>query len=449
MINKPLFKILYSNDKKFIINYFKFLSQINLNYSEELKDKKILSNDEFLKIKKFTNFLIKTNYKSIIKKSYSRGYYIQFEKSFVRNLGIDIAGKMHIGRSRNELDSCISRMMMRSNIKNFVINTTDIASLIVSRFSENKNYFPYYTQNQPASFIKVNHYFNNILLSIYNYLDKFLITQSSIYCSPLGACGLNGSDFNLNYRKISKKLGFKEMEINSIKSVSDYEYLIYYVNIANIVVIKLSRMLHDFMFFQSYEINIIKINKKYSGKSSYFPHKGNPYLIEKCLSLSNELINYNNLLSNGLRKTINSNTFEIKNLIYETKLFFDKYNNFSVIAQEILKNIQFNDDLINNKKYNFLLLSSIQNQIIKNYKKTDLRSINNNLNKIYNENINWKNVIKYVVKHFPRITKNMDVKKLENNLHKFYKFGYGSNDKKGKLEKKYHLKIIKLFLKKI
>ena len=80
-------------------------------------------------------------------------------------------------------------------------------------------------------------------------MEKILSERSSIYSSPLGSCGLNGSDFNLNYENF-KKLKFKDMEKNSIKSVSDYEYLIYYINLANIIVTKLSRMFHDFIFFK-------------------------------------------------------------------------------------------------------------------------------------------------------------------------------------------------------
>ena len=42
MKNKTLYEILYASDKNFILKYFKILDDINLNYCEELKTKKIL-----------------------------------------------------------------------------------------------------------------------------------------------------------------------------------------------------------------------------------------------------------------------------------------------------------------------------------------------------------------------------------------------------------------------
>lgn len=443
MRKKTIFEILYSVDKKYILLYFKLLNKINLSYSEELKQKNYLSKIEYYKIKKHSKFLSQQNFKNLLNKNYPRGYYFEFEKSFVKKYGIDIAGKMHIGRSRNELDSCISRMMMKSNLANFSQNTLDIVKIIVEKFSNNDNYFPYFTQNQPASFVKINHYFNNVLFTIYDYLEKILTEKSSIYLSPLGACGLNGSDFDLNYKKISRKLKFRFMEKNSIKSVSDYEYLIYYINIANILVVKLSRMFHDFVFFQSYEINYIKLNKKYSGKSSYFPHKSNPYLIEKCLSLSNELINFNSLISNGLRKTINSNSYEFKNLIFQTYSFFVKFSDFAGVSVKVLENTNFNINLVNNNDYDFLYLSSFQNQIILSNKKANLRSVNSEINKIYNKNNDLKDVISFIQKKYPKSFKNLNIETFKIKKIKLNQFGYGSNDKKAIFSKNDHHKKIK------
>ena len=446
---KNIYEILYSTNTDFLFNYFDFLNKINLYHCDELLKKKFLTKVQFIKIKKQARYLSKKDYKPLIKKIYKRGYYFEFENYFKRKCGTDIAGKMHIGRSRNEIDSCISRLLMKRNLSSFCKNVINITTTLVNNFSENSNYFPYYTQNQPASFVRVNHYFNNIIFTLYEYLDKIFSSNSSINHSPLGSCGLNGSDFNLNYKKISRKLNFKFMEKNSIKSVSDYEYLIYYINLSNIIITKLSRMFHDFIFFQSYEINYIKLSKKYSGKSSYFPHKSNPYLIEKCLSLSNELNNYNNLISNGLRKTINSNSFEFKNLIYQSYNFFDKFSDFINISKKILDNTHFNEKILDNKYYDFLYLTTIQNQMIKFDKSLNLRSVNNEINKIYKKNNDLSDVILYVKKKYSKIFKNLNIYKIRKNKNKFQKFGYGSNDKKARFDRKYHYKKINLFLKRI
>ena len=95
-----------------------------------------------------------------------------------------------------------------------------------------------------------------------------------------------------------------------------------------------------------------------------------------------------------------------------------------------MKNITFNKDLSDNKNYEFLYLTSIQNQITRLNTKINIRSLNKELNKIYRKRNNLDDVIFYLNKNYSKILKNLKINQIKNNKKKYNNFGYGSNDKK-------------------
>ena len=101
-INYILEKV-YKSDRSFLFNYFLELNKITFIYSQALLKKKYLNSDELSKIRKISNFLKNNKYKKLIKKKYERGFYFEYENFFKKKIGGNISGKLHIGRSRNDL----------------------------------------------------------------------------------------------------------------------------------------------------------------------------------------------------------------------------------------------------------------------------------------------------------------------------------------------------------
>ena len=106
-------KIVYRNEQKFLEDYFNNLNNINDNYCKYLVKKKYLKKEEFIKIIKTSKILKKDKFKALIKSVYERGYYFEYENFFKKKIGENISGKMHIGRSRNDLDSTIAKLILK------------------------------------------------------------------------------------------------------------------------------------------------------------------------------------------------------------------------------------------------------------------------------------------------------------------------------------------------
>jgi argininosuccinate lyase len=379
---KKILENVYSSNPSFLFDYFNSLNNINNIFCKNLKKKGYLSFGEFNKILEFSIILKKNNYKNLIKKNYIRGYYFEFENFLKKKIGNTISDKIHIGRSRNDLDATISKIIIKKNLKQTLGAQILLIEKLNNKFSSNETLFPFYTQNQFSSFLSVKHYFNSNILSFIDYTKRSLTNNNFINECPLGACGLNGTSINLDYENISKELGFKNVQLNSHRSVTEYEYFISYINDLNLTVIKWSRILQDFQILHNENNKIIKFNKEFYARSSFYPHKQNIFLIEYALSLCTQLCEYSNLSINLLRKSINSNSFEVKSIIQIGYKYFLQFSNFLDLIDYIISNISFNKVDIFDKKYDQLYLTYFQNYILMQNKKSSFRKINN---KIFNE----------------------------------------------------------------
>lgn len=445
MINKKkILEKIYSSSSEFLLDYFKSLDNINIIFCKNLKKKGFINLSEFNEILKTSNYLKKKNYKNLIKKNYTRGYYFEYENFFKKKIGHEISGKIHIGRSRNDLDSTISKILVKKNLYKVLASQIKLIEKLIKKFSRDKKLFPFYTQNQFSSFLSVQHYFNSNILSFIDFVKKSLNNHVFLDECPLGACGLNGTSINLDYQDIAKKLGFKNLQLNSHRSVSEYEYYISYINDLNLIVIKWSRILQDIQILHNENNKIIIFKKNFYGRSSIYPHKQNIFLIEYALSLCTQLCDYSSLSANLLRKSINSNSFEVKSIIQIGYKYFSQFSNFIELVDYMIENISFNKIDIFNKKYDQLYLTYFQNHIVMQNKNSNLRNINNTIhNQImlgysFNEIINKSKTYsknKFFGKNLIQIKKFL----IDNNS-----YGRGPNDPKAVNAKQLYKRIYTL-----
>ena len=416
----------YTNRQEFLFNYFLELNKILFI---QFCLKKYLNSDELSKIRKISNFLKNNKYKKLIKKKYEQGIYFEYENFFKKKIGANISGKLHIGRSRNDLDSTISKLILKKNLQKNLSNQVNLLKKIYLRFSKDSTLFPFYTQNQFSSFLSVKHYFNSNILSFNEYLKK--VTQNTNFLNecPLGACGLNGSSINIDYNYVSKKLGFTSLQTNSHRSVSEYEYYLSFINDLNLSVIKWSRILQDFQILHNENNKIVEFKKRFYGRSSFFPHKQNIFLIEHALSLSNKLCNYSSLITNNIRKCINSNSFEVKSIIKTSYEYFEEFNEFINLISFIIQNISFKKIDIYNKKYDHLYMTYFQNYIVSKKININSRQIND---EIFNQTINGFSLEEIILKnkkYLPKHFYNDPIEKIKIFLLNSNLYGRGPQDK--------------------
>ncbi|NCC94164.1 MAG: hypothetical protein EOM10_12920, partial [Opitutae bacterium] len=77
-------------------------------------------------------------------------YYFNVEKNLIADIGIEIGGKLHTGRSRNDLHSTLARMNIRDAAMNLVPLLLELRSILLKLSEENKDVvLTGYTHMQP------------------------------------------------------------------------------------------------------------------------------------------------------------------------------------------------------------------------------------------------------------------------------------------------------------
>ena len=248
LTSKELSKILLSLSK------IKFESKNN-----ETIQKNILSNELFL----------------------SEDIHELIESIVIQDIGIDIGGKMHTGRSRNDQVILDVRMKLRDDVIDICELIINVIKSLIEKSKEHKNtIISLYTHLQQAQIGTVSHYFLSYSFNLLRDLERISSSFDKINLSPLGSCAIGGTGIPIDRNYTASILGFRGLLENSIDATSSRDSMIEYLSFLSILMSTLSRIAEDFILWSTSEFNYIELSDRYSSTSSVMPQKKNPDPLE-------------------------------------------------------------------------------------------------------------------------------------------------------------------------
>lgn len=243
------------------------------------------------------------------------------EKYLIETCGVETGGKVNLGRSRNDQIAADLRIYLREEtlevgqlLIDFIQSLLDLAN------SHSKTVFPGYTHRQPAQVTTYAHY----LLSYVDYFLRALERLGEVYkrvnLNPLGASALAGTNIALDRKYTAKLLGFDGVLENSIDAVSNRDFLLETANAFTLIMLALSRMARDLVFWSSYEADFIELADKFTDISTAMPQKKNPSVLELLLGRTHLALGlFNHLLGSicGLETGYNQELQELKSSLWK------------------------------------------------------------------------------------------------------------------------------------
>ncbi|MGI0051249.1 MAG: argininosuccinate lyase [Nitrososphaeraceae archaeon] len=203
------------------------------------------------------------------------------ESIVIQDIGIDIGGKMHTGRSRNDQVILDVRMKLRDDIIDICEFIINIIKSLVEKSKEHKNtIISLYTHLQQAQIGTVSHYFLSYSFSLLRDLERISSSFDRINLSPLGSCAIGGTGIPIDRNYTASFLGFRGLLENSIDATSSRDSLMEYLSFLSILMSTLSRIAEDFILWSTSEFNYIELSDRYSSTSSVMPQKKNPDPLE-------------------------------------------------------------------------------------------------------------------------------------------------------------------------
>jgi argininosuccinate lyase len=268
---------------------FKTYNYINIAHVIMLYERKIVS---LANTKTILTFLLELEHQSGCPVKYGAGgeFYLDLESFIIEKIGYEAGGRIHTGRSRNDLLATAHRMILRSELVNIafkLIKLIEVENSIARVHTA--TIMPGYTHLQHAQPISLGHFFNGHSSCLLRDFERIFHCFKAIDQNPLGAGALSGVTFPVDRERTTKLLGFESVLLNTLDAVASRDFCADIAYAISILGCNISRLSEDLYLWNTSEFGFIEIDDQYSEISSIMPQKKNPFIIETCRSKTGKL----------------------------------------------------------------------------------------------------------------------------------------------------------------
>src|SRR5262245_62435730 len=217
--------------------------------------------------------------------------FFHVERTIVAACGEEIAGRLRIARSRNDIDMTMYRMRQRECIASLADTALDLRSALIDLAMQHRETVcAALTHTQPAQPTTVAHY----LLGVTEQLERDHVRLQAAYVStnrcPLGSCAITGTGFDIDRQLTSELLGFDEPTGNTYGSIATVDYLLESVAAAQVMLIGLGRVTQDLLLWCTREFGYLRLADGLVQGSSIMPQKRNPVALEHARALTSKAL---------------------------------------------------------------------------------------------------------------------------------------------------------------
>ncbi len=216
--------------------------------------------------------------------------YMATETALVEKIG-EVGGKMHIGRSRNDLGHTQQRMYYRDQIERIVSALIEFRKALLRKAEENlETVMSGYTHWRQAQPITLAHYIMAHVDSAGRSIERLEDVYKRTNLNPLGAAALAGTGWKVDRRRTMELLGFDGLCENTLDSVAAHDYVVEVASAMAVHMSNLSRLAEDLQIWSSDDYSLVDLDEAYAGTSSIMPQKKNPGSLEMVKRFASESI---------------------------------------------------------------------------------------------------------------------------------------------------------------
>ncbi|GGN53702.1 argininosuccinate lyase [Oceanobacillus indicireducens] len=266
------------NQAKF--NAIRPMLQIHFAHLIMLVEEGIVKKEEAVKIVKSLN---KIDIKEVGERFYNGSYedlFFEVEDFLIQDAG-ELAGNLHIARSRNDMGIAIYRMNIRERLLYLIEAALHLRQSLIELTEEHIDTVMIgYTHTQQAQPTTLGHYFNAMTDMLTRDIERLQAAFVTVNKSSMGAAALTTSGFSINRGTVQELLGFEGIIDNAWDAVSGADYIGETATAVQLAAIDLGRSTQDLLLWGTQEFGAFKLFSPYVQISSIMPQKQNPVSIE-------------------------------------------------------------------------------------------------------------------------------------------------------------------------
>lgn len=244
------------------------------------------------------------------------------ESILTKRIG-DTGKKLHTARSRNDQVALDTKMYCIEEIDSINFLLKELMKVLANKAEANiEVIMPGYTHMQHAQPVSLaQHLMAYAMMSERDISRLEDCKKRMLERSPIGACALAGTTFNIDRQYEAELLGFSGIAMNSMDAVSDRDHFLELMSSLAIIMMHISRLSEELIMWATTEFGFIQLPDEYTTGSSIMPQKKNPDVAELCRGKTGRV--YGNLMSllttlKGLPLAYNKDMQEDKEPLFDS-----------------------------------------------------------------------------------------------------------------------------------
>jgi argininosuccinate lyase len=294
----------------------------SLAHAAMLCEQGILSHEELVQIQKgIAQVKSEIEEGSFEWKISDEDLHMAIEKRLTAIIG-DTGKKLHTARSRNDQVAVdFRRYVLRKNIEIIQGLKSLMETITFIAKDHTETLLPGMTHLQHAQPINFAFHLLAYASMFKRDIERFESSYLRNNISPLGCAALAGTPHNINRNATANTLGFSEVSVNCLDTVSDRDFALEILFNISTMMMHISRLSEELVMWSSYEFGFVELSDQYSTGSSIMPQKKNPDVPELLRGKSGRV--NGNLVSlltvmKGLPLAYNKDTQEDKEGVFDS-----------------------------------------------------------------------------------------------------------------------------------
>ena len=275
-------------------------------------------------------------------------YFFYVEGELIKKLGGDLAGRLHTGRSRNDIDHTIFKMNLMDLSTNLLTELNQLIATLLKVAEEGKSTIVLaYTHGQPAQPTTWGHYLGSFIEVLQRDVDRINNALRTVEMCSMGAAAITTTGFNLNRERMAELLGFACPLENSYGCISSIDYVTGLYSAMKVRFINIGRFIQDMAQWSSFEVGHLYVPNEFVQISSIMPQKRNPVPIEHMRLMASLSAGHCDTIINTMHNTpntdMNDSETEVQSAGYEA---FKSGSRLLRLLNDFSSSVQINEERV-------------------------------------------------------------------------------------------------------
>jgi argininosuccinate lyase len=269
------------------------------------------------------------------------------EQEAIKSIGMEKAGYLNLGKSRNDQVSTALRMESRGRIMDVCEALNTFQEVIIKLMNKFGNIIiPGYTHLQHAQPLPLFHHLQAYFDAIQRDIDRMMDGFVRVNASPMGATALAGTSIAIDRRYVASLLGFDGIVENSMDAVSSRDFVAELLSYLEIIMIDFGRLAEEVILWSSKEFGFIEIADEFAATSSIMPQKKNPVVAEMVRAKCGSVLGHLSAACSIMKGIPNSYNLDLQELTpHLWSAFSDTLASIKLMSS-MLASIKFNNAAI-------------------------------------------------------------------------------------------------------